>query len=115
MLLSGKSGSQVKACAEDPDIEILSNSNLVQSVRDNRANVTGYVFWGDQAEELRIGDVNAVKGSVTIAKDFETHTMTLGMSDVYQKNNNLQFRVYGDGPEEKPGEDAASGQQNQPA
>lgn len=49
------------------------------------------------------GDVNAVKGSVTIAKDFETHTMTLGMSDVYQKNNNLQFRVYGDGPEEKPG------------
>lgn len=115
MLLSGKSRFQIKAYAEDPDIEILSNSSLVQAVRDNRANVTGYVFWYNQAEEIRMGDVNAVEGFVTIAKDFETHTMTLGMSDVYQKNNNLQFRVYGDGPEEKPGQDTVSGQQNRSA
>lgn len=164
VLLPGKSESQVQAYAADPDIEILSDSSLVQAVRDNRANVTGYVFWGDQAEEIRIGDVSAVKGSVTIAKNPETHTMTVGMADVHQKNNSLQFRVYGDelevlrydegvtavadedgvvftvntagakgktflaeltyrdqtdegatGPEEKPGEDTASGQQNQPA
>ena len=100
VLLPGKTQEEVAAYAEDPDIEVLSNSTMVQAVRDNSANVTGYIFWGDQgSKSIRVGDVSAVKGSVTIVKDPETHTMTVGMADVHQNNDSLTFRVYGNGLE----------------
>lgn len=99
VLLPGKTEAQVRAYAEDPDIEILSNSSIAQAVRDNKAHVTGYVFWGDQGKEIRIGEVGAVKGAVTIARDTDAHTMTVGMADVHQNNSSLQFRVYGNGLE----------------
>ncbi|WP_298736675.1 polysaccharide lyase family 8 super-sandwich domain-containing protein [uncultured Subdoligranulum sp.] len=96
VLLPGKTQEQVAAYAEDPDIEVLSNSTMAQVVRDNSANVTGYIFWGDQGSKaIRVGDVSAVKGSVTIVKDPATHTMTVGMADVHQNNDSLTFRVYG--------------------
>ena len=99
VLLPSKSEEQVKTYAEDPDIEILANSSMVQAVRDNKANVTGYLFWGDQNKEIRVGDVGAVKGSVTVVKDAASHTMTVGMADVHQTNSSLTFRVYGNGIE----------------
>lgn len=97
VLLPSKTQEEVKAYAENPDIEILANSSMVQAVRDNKANVTGYLFWGDQNKEIRVGDVGAVKGSVTVVKDVENHTMTVGMADVHQTNDSLTFRVYGNG------------------
>lgn len=99
VLLPGKTQEEVEAYAADPDIEILCSNSLVQAVRDNRANVTGYLFWGDQNEKIRVGDVEAVKGSVTVVKDTAEHTMTVGMADVHQLNDSLTFRVYGDGLE----------------
>lgn len=99
VLLPSKTEEQVKAYAEDPDIEILANSSMVQAVRDNKTDVTGYLFWGDQSKEIRVGDVGAVKGSVTVVKDAASHTMTVGMADVHQTNASLTFRVYGNGIE----------------
>ena len=99
VLLPSKTQDEVEAYAENPDIEILANSSMVQAVRDNKANVTGYLFWGDQGKEIRVGDVGAVKGSVTVVKDVENHTMTVGMADVHQTNDSLTFRVYGNGIE----------------
>lgn len=99
VLLPSKTQDEVKAYAENPDIEILANSSMVQAVRDNKAHVTGYLFWGDQGKEIRVGDVGAVKGSVTVVKNTENHTMTVGMADVHQTNDSLTFRVYGNGIE----------------
>lgn len=99
VLLPSKTQAEVEAYAENPDIEILANSSMVQAVRDNKANVTGYLFWGDQGKEIRVGDVGAVKGSVTVVKDAANHTMTVGMADVHQTNASLTFRVYGNGIE----------------
>lgn len=99
VLLPSKTQDEVEAYAENLDIEILANSSMVQAVRDNKANVTGYLFWGDQGKEIRVGDVGAVKGSVTVVKDAANHTMTVGMSDVHQTNASLTFRVYGSGIE----------------
>lgn len=99
VLLPGKTQAEVKGYAENPDIEILCNSSMVQAVRDNKANVTGYLFWGDQNKEIRIGDVGATKGSVTVVKDAGAHTVTIGMSDVHQTNSSLTFRYYGNGVE----------------
>ena len=96
VLLPSKTQDEVKAYAENPDIQVLSNSTFVQAVRDNEAGVTGYIFWGDHGDkELRVGDVGGVKGSVTIVKDPSNHTMTVGMSDVLQNNDSLTFRIYG--------------------
>lgn len=99
VLLPSKTQAEVETYAENPDIEILANSSMVQAVRDNKANVTGYLFWGDQGKEIRVGDVGAVKGSVTVVKDAANHTMTVGMADVHQTNDSLTFRVYGSGIE----------------
>lgn len=97
VLLPSKSESEVQAYAENPDIEILSNSTFVQAVRDNKANVTNYIFWGNagSGNAVRIGDVEAEKGAVTLVKDTANHTMTIGMADVHQTNASLKFRVYG--------------------
>lgn len=113
VLLPGKTEKEVKAYAENPDIEILCNSSMVQAVRDNDANVTGYLFWGDQNKEIRIGDVGAVKGSVTVVKDADTHTMTVGMADVHQNNASLQFRVYGSGIEVRSCDEGVTAQTDQ--
>ncbi len=98
VLLPGMTQEEVEAYAAQPDIQVLSNSTFVQAVRDNEAGVTGYIFWGDHGNnELRVGDVGGVKGSVTIVKDEAAHTMTVGMADVLQNNDSLTFRIYGNG------------------
>jgi hypothetical protein len=97
VLLPGMTESDTKAYSESPDIEIICNSSMVQAVRDRKAGASGYLFWGDQNREIRVGEVAAVKGAVTIVKDEDTHTMTVGMCDVHQINSSLTFRVYGNG------------------
>ncbi len=95
VLLPGMSRQQVEQYAQNPDIEVLCNSTFVQAVRDNKANVTGYVFWGDAEVPVRVGDVEAVKGAVTVVKDSGNHTMTIGVADPLQNNSSLTFRIYG--------------------
>ncbi|MGN0975631.1 MAG: polysaccharide lyase family 8 super-sandwich domain-containing protein, partial [Gemmiger sp.] len=95
VLLPGKTQDEVAEYAADPDIEVLCNTNFAQVVRDNKANVTGYIFWGDTSVPLRVADVEALKGSATVVRDPETHTLTIGMADVHQNNASLTFRLYG--------------------
>lgn len=96
VLLPSMSSEAVKSYAENPDIQVLCNSTFAQAVVDHSANAEGYIFWGDTGTQtIRIGNVEALKGSVTIVKDPETHIMRVGMADVHQNNNSLTFRIYG--------------------
>lgn len=96
VLLPSMSSEVVKSYAENPDIQVLCNSTFAQAVVDHSANAEGYIFWGDTGTQtIRIGNVEALKGSVTIVKDPETHTMRVGMADVHQNNSSLTFRIYG--------------------
>lgn len=45
VLLPGMSQGEVADYAANPAVEILSNSSMVQAVRHNGLNVTGYNFW----------------------------------------------------------------------
>lgn len=97
VLLPGKTQAEVEEYSNNPDIEVLSNSSFVQAVRDNKENVTSYIFWGNAGtgNTVRIGDVEAEKGAITVVKDTTKHTLTVGMSDVHQINSSLKFRIYG--------------------
>ena len=98
VLLPSMGSQEVKSYAENPDIQVLCNSTFAQAVVDHSANAEGYIFWGDTGTQtIRIGNVEALKGSVTIVKDPETHTMRVGMADVHQNNSSLTFRIYGNG------------------
>lgn len=45
VLLPMKTAEETKEYAENPDIEILSNTALLQAVRENKTGATGIVFW----------------------------------------------------------------------
>jgi hypothetical protein len=95
VLLPSMNSEEVKAYAENPDIQVLCNSTFVQAVADHKANAAGYIFWGDITTPLRIGEVEGTVGSITTAKDPQTHTMKVGISDVHQNKDSLTFRIYG--------------------
>lgn len=95
VLLPSMNSEEVKAYAENPDIQVLCNSTFVQAVADHKANAAGYIFWGDISTPLRIGEVEGTVGSITTAKDPQTHTMKVGISDVHQNKDSLTFRIYG--------------------
>jgi len=95
VLLPSMNSEEVKAYAENPDIQVLCNSTFAQAVVDHKANAAGYIFWGDITTPLRIGEVEGTVGSVTTAKDPQTHTMKVGISDVHQNKDSLTFRIYG--------------------
>ena len=95
VLLPGMDSGEVKAYAENPDIQVLSNSTFAQAVVDHKTNAAGYIFWGDITTPVRIGEVEGTVGSVTIAKDPATHTMKVGIADVHQNKDSLKFRIYG--------------------
>ena len=95
VLLPSMNSEEVQAYAENPDIQVLSNSTFAQAVVDHKANAAGYIFWGDITTPVRIGEVEGTVGSVTIAKDPATHTMKVGIADVHQNKDSLTFRIYG--------------------
>lgn len=95
VLLPSMNSEEVKAYAENPDIQVLCNSTFAQAVVDHKANAAGYIFWGDITTPVRIGEVEGTVGSITTAKDPKTHTMKVGVSDVHQNKDSLTFRIYG--------------------
>ncbi|MDE7185359.1 MAG: hypothetical protein K2O40_13055, partial [Lachnospiraceae bacterium] len=95
VLLPSMNSEEIKAYAENPDIQVLSNSTFAQAVVDHKANAAGYIFWGDITTPVRIGEVEGTVGSVTTAKDPQTHTMRVGIADVHQNKDSLTFRIYG--------------------
>lgn len=95
VLLPSMNSEEVKAYAENPDIQVLCNSTFAQAVVDHKANAAGYIFWGDISTPVRIGEVEGTVGSVTTAKDPQTHTMKVGIADVHQNKDSLTFRIYG--------------------
>ncbi len=95
VLLPSMNSEEVKAYAENPDIQVLCNSTFAQAVVDHKANAAGYIFWGDITTPVRIGEVEGTVGSITTAKDTQTHTMKVGVSDVHQNKDSLTFRIYG--------------------
>ncbi len=95
VLLPSMDSEEVKSYAENPDIQVLCNSTFAQAVVDHKANAAGYIFWGDVTTPVRIGEVEGTVGSVTIAKDSQTHTMRVGIADVHQNKESLKFRIYG--------------------
>jgi len=80
-LLPAKTAEETKAYAEDPDIEILSNTADLQVVRDRKLNATGMVFWkagtyGDiTVDQPMIVMMQEENGKVTFSACDPTHKL----------------------------------------
>ena len=79
-LLPGKTPEETQAYAQNPDIEVLSNTNAVQAVRENTLGTTGIVFW-------RSGSLGEVRTNqaLTVMVQEQDGTYTIAVSDPSQK------------------------------
>ncbi|MBR2404194.1 MAG: Ig-like domain-containing protein [Clostridia bacterium] len=75
-----KTNEETIAYAEDPDVQVLSNTSSVQAVKDNSTNTTGYVFW--QAATL---DGISAANPCTVVKKVENDLVTMAVSDPTHK------------------------------
>ena len=64
-LLPAMTEAQTKAYAQNPDIEILSNTADLQVVRDKKLNVTGMVFW----KAGSFGDITVDKPMIVMMQE----------------------------------------------
>ena len=96
VLLPGKSAEEVKQYAQNPDIEVLANGAYVQAARDNRSNVSSYVFWEQSKNRsVRVGNVESDYGSVIVKDNPESNQMEIAISSPLQNKDKVQVRIYG--------------------
>ena len=92
-----KTSEEVKAYAENPDIEVLANGAFVQAARDNRTNVSSYVFWEQSKNQsVRVGNVESDYGTVVVKDNKDTNTMEIAVSSPLQNKDQVKVRIYGD-------------------
>lgn len=57
VILPGASGTETAAYAENSDVEVLLDSNLITAVREETLGITGYVFWyGCYYDGIRVSE-----------------------------------------------------------
>jgi len=91
VLLPAKSKEETQAYAVNPTIEIISNTENVQAVRQTVHNIYGYVFWKSGICE----DIE-VYNPMTIMLRKCDNKICLGFSDPSHKQNKLEFKVRGE-------------------
>ena len=78
VLLPQFSAEETEQYAQNPEIEILSQTNEVHAVRDNRIGVTGYNFWNARGGSG--GGVSADRPLTMISQEDETQ-LALNLTD----------------------------------
>lgn len=88
-VLPNKSVDEMKKYAENPDINILENSNDVQAVKDLSLNAVGANFWNDGNKTVSVNGKNFItsdkKASVTTLET--SNDIAIGVADPTQLNN----------------------------
>lgn len=89
VLLPNKSAKEVKYYNENPNIEILSNTESVQAVRENKLKITAANLWEDNQS---IDFISADKKSSIMVKE-ENGIMKVAISDPTMKNDVIQVTL----------------------
>lgn len=89
ILLPNKSAKETKYYNENPNIEILANTEKVQSVRENRLKITAANFWEDNQS---IDFISVDKKSSIIVKE-ENGKLKTSISDPTMKNDVIKVTL----------------------
>ena len=93
VLLPNKTAQQIEAYANNPDIEIIANNSLVQSVSETKNNIIGANFWTDSVVTAGILTSNK-KASVMMSTDVSEGICEISISDPTQKNTeNIRITI----------------------
>lgn len=90
VLLPGMSQGEVADYAANPAVEILSNSSMVQAVRHNGLNVTGYNFW----KSCALDGITA-KTPASVMASREDDQITFSISNPRQNERDTVIEVAG--------------------
>lgn len=91
VVLPSKTAEETKNYAENPTIEIISNSESVQAVRQTEQNITGYVFWTS-------GVCQGIEAYVpmTVMMRQGSNEIKLAFSDPTHKQRVLKLKISGE-------------------
>lgn len=108
VILPKKTADQTDAYSKNPDIEILSNTEKIQAVKEKKLNLTGMVFW----EAGSFGDITVSMPSIVMAGDsgdcyevtvadptqlLDEGTLTIkGIWDVVESDERLKAKAEGE-------------------
>lgn len=97
VLLPNKNAEATRQYAENPDIEVLSNTEEVQAVKDKKENLIGANFWTDGSKTVDMITCNR-KASVLLKN--EADRLNIAVSDPTQNNTDwidieLDLPAYG--------------------
>lgn len=84
VILPGMTAEETKAYAENPQIEVLENSDDAHAVRHNGLNMTGVNFWKDE-EKTAAGITSSKKASVMMWQKGDI--LEISVADPTQANN----------------------------
>lgn len=89
VLLPNKSAKEVKYYNENPNIEILSNTEQVHAVKEKRLNITAVNFWEDNQS---VDFINTDKKSSIMVKE-ENEKMKVAISDPTMTSDVIQVTL----------------------
>ena len=87
--LPNMSQADTEKYAKAPDIQVLSNTDKVQAVKDKSSGATGYVFW----EGASVGDVSADKACAVMTYAEDKKTFKVAVSDPSQSLDEVTVTV----------------------
>ena len=89
VLLPNKSAKEVKYYNENPDVEVLANTEEVQAVRENRLKITAANFWEDNQN---IDFITVDKKSSVMIKEGNGN-LKVAVSDPTMKNDTIKVTL----------------------
>jgi hyaluronate lyase len=90
VILPNKTVQETAAYSANPDIEVLSNTNNVQTVREKGLGATGMVFW----EKGSFGDITVTRPLIVMTRD-SGNEYVVSFSDPTQKLTTVRIMING--------------------
>ena len=84
------SEAETEAYVKNPDVEIISNTNKLQAVREKKLGKTGIVFW----ESGKCEDISVSTPLIVLKDETETE-VSLYISDPTQKLTSTEINISG--------------------
>ncbi len=88
VMLPNMTPDQTAEYAQNPNVEILSNTEKVQAAKSKKANTTGYVFW----EKGSFGDITTATPGIIMLKETDDGAV-LSVSDPTQKLETMEVAI----------------------